>query len=180
MSTTHKKIQNLATRIVSVNEQIRDIDNGVEAILRSHYGADRWQQIKTTRAKALKEREALEKQLKEEARSEAVTGENVVVVENESIKVSVSGTKPKVVYDPEFALENWPEELVDDVMVYDIDTERLAAKIQLGLPADTLELVNKARSEEPQTPKVTIKLLEPDVVPASDVAPVVPIRRTGT
>lgn len=180
MSGHKQSISSLSAQIVALSKQAREINGGIESVLQAHYGVDRWKQIKASLAQNAKEQKALEEKLKEVAREKAAVGQNITVFENDSIKVSVSGTKPKVVYNPEFALENWPEELVDEVMIYDVDTERLAAKIQLGLPAETLALVNQAKSEEPQTPKVSIKLLEPESAPISDIAPVIPIRKTGS
>ncbi len=180
MSTHKHSIPALSSQIIAVAKQSREINDGIEAVLQAHYGVDRWKQLKATLAQNAKEQKALEEKLKEAARAKSAVGQNIVVFENESLKVSVSGTKPKIVYDAKLALEEWPEDLADDVLTYDVDAERLQHRIELGLPAETLALVQKARIEEPQTPKVKIELITPEAAPISDVAPVIPIRKTGS
>jgi hypothetical protein len=178
MSNPKSTIQSLSSQIVALAKQERDILEGIEVVLQAHYGVDRLKQIKANLAQSAKERKGLEEKLKEAARAKAEVGENVIVFENESIKVSVSGTKPKISYNSEMALEKWPEELADDVLTYSVDAERLQHRIELGLPAETLALVMAARIEEEQTAKVKIELIVAEAAaPASDVAPIIPIRR---
>ncbi len=173
-----KSIPVLSSQIVALAKQERDLNEGAEAVLQAHYGVDRWKQIKATLIQSAKERKGLEEKLKEAARAKAVVGENVTVFENASIKVSVSGTKPKIAYNAEMALEKWPQDLADDVLTYNVDAERLQHRIELGLPAETLALVVAARIEEEQTPKVRIELIVAEAAaPASDVAPVISIHR---
>lgn len=181
MSNPKQSIPAISSQIVALAWQEQTITDGFEAVLLAHYGVERLKQLKATLAQHAKERKGLEEKLKEAARAKSVPGQHITVFENESIKVSVSGTKPKISYNAEVALEKWPEELADDVLTYSVDAERLQHRIELGLPAETLALVLAARIEEEQTPKVKIDLIAAEVVaPASDVAPVIPFRKTGT
>jgi hypothetical protein len=164
MSTTpSKKIQNLAAKLVETNDEITDIEHKFERALEEHFGIVKLAEMRTRRAALVEAKNGLAEQIKDEARKVAVVGENLALLDNEAIKVSVSGTRPKLAYDVNVAEENWPEEVLDQVCEFSIDTSKVAALVKLGVI--TAEMEAEARIEEPQTPKVSIRLAE--VAPAS-------------
>lgn len=170
------ELKNIAKKVMNETRLIAEINSGFEATLSAHYGHERYLALKEEAARAEVAREKHLKVLKDAARAEAVTAEEITtVIENDCFRVKVVPVKSKITYNAEIASSTFPEELFDEVAIFSIDTERMEAKIKLGLPADVLERVQAAQISTPMTAQVKVEFLAP--APASQRKP---LPKTGT